>query len=68
MIAKVYRVARVPEERLRNLPAALGDHVGDLLRERLGEDDVAAAGLKAASPKKRIMARQRENNAQAAAY
>jgi hypothetical protein len=54
VVADIYTKARVPEDKLDTVQAALRYHVGNLLRERTPPDELAAVGLKARSPKERL--------------
>lgn len=53
-MADVYARARVPEERLDTVQAALRYHVGNLLRERASADELEAVGLSPVAPKTRL--------------
>lgn len=55
----VYAAARVPTDRYDTVQAALRYHVGNLLREKVRAEDLAAVGLSGVSPRERL-ARNRD--------
>lgn len=59
IIHDIYQRAHVPTDRYDTVQAALRYHVGNLLRDRVSADDLAAVGLSGVSPKQRL-ARTRE--------
>jgi len=58
-VHEIYLAAHVPTDRFDTVQAALRYHVGNLLRDRVPEDELAAVGLSGVSPKARL-ARNRE--------
>lgn len=53
-MSQMYAAAQMPKERQDTFQAALRYHTGNLLRERAGDDELAAVGLTSVSPKERL--------------
>lgn len=53
-MADVYARSQVPRDKLDTVQAALRYHVGNLLRDRATDEELAAVGLVARSPKERL--------------
>jgi len=65
-MADLYTRARVPEEKLDTVQAALRYHVGNLLRDQAAGDELEAVGLSPVAPKTRLTTRRKAIQAQAA--
>ena len=50
-MGQIYEGAQMPRERQDTFQAALRYHVGNLLRERADESELAAVGLTTTSPR-----------------
>lgn len=57
-VAEMYRASGVPEDSTSNMQAAIRYHIGNVLRERLTEDELRAAGLSVDSPLDRARTRR----------
>ena len=66
-IGDMYGASGVPPDSASNIQAALRYHVGNLLREVVPGEDLAAAGLKESSPRDRMLAARQEIQALATA-
>lgn len=55
-IAAIYKASGVPEDSVSSMQAAIRYHIGNVLRERLTEDELAEAGLAAQGPLDRARA------------
>lgn len=53
-IAQMFTRAHVPDEDVEKIQAALRYHVGNLIRVRADDDDLASAGLRHESPRERL--------------
>lgn len=53
-MADLYTRARVPEDQLDTVQAALRYHVGNLIRERASAEELEAVGMTPTSPKERL--------------
>lgn len=63
-MADLYTRAKVPTEKLDTVQAALRYHVGNLLREHAQGEELAAVGLSAVAPKKRLATARKALQAQ----
>jgi hypothetical protein len=55
-IAAMYRASGVPEDAVSNMQAAIRYHIGNVLRDRLSEEELTEAGLSKDSPLDRARA------------
>lgn len=65
-MSDLYTRAKVPADKLDTVQAALRYHVGNLLRERTSEEELAAVGLKAVAPRERLATQRQALAAQRA--
>lgn len=65
-MSDLYTRARVPSDKLDTVQAALRYHVGNLLRERTSDEELAAVGLKPIAPKERLATQRQALAAQRA--
>jgi hypothetical protein len=60
-VREVLRDARVPSELLATVQAAIRYHTGNVLRERLSEDQIAELGLRVESPRERSVEKRQKH-------
>ncbi|UIW13509.1 hypothetical protein PQD80_gp25 [Arthrobacter phage Lizalica] len=61
-VREVMSAARVPGDEITSLQAAIRYHSGNLLRDRLGEDEIADLGLRKESPRERSVEKRERSS------
>ena len=67
-VGEIYSRSAVPKSDLAPITATIRYHVGNILRERLSEEELADAGLGAESPRERAQQHRREQSALVALF